>query len=94
MIDRLINAFHWSFRQKRAFGSAARNLIEGSSDEVAAFLDRLTYGDASARPTTDADQPWYATAEQVEARRQAVEERTVRRSTVACVTECDGPNQA
>ena len=79
-IDRLINAFHWSVRQDRAFGPAARNLIEGSSDEVATFLDRLTYGDGGTRSVPDADEPWRATSAQVEARRRAVEERTARRS--------------
>lgn len=78
-VDRLINAFHWSIRQNRAFGPAARNLIEGSSEEVAAFLDRLTYGDVSMPPLPDPDQPWRASSEQVAARRRGVAERAARR---------------
>ncbi len=88
-IDRLINAFHWSIRQNRAFGPAARNLIEGRSEDVAALLDRLTYGDASTPPAPDTDHPSHVTAALVDARRRGVEERAARRSRATGAPESD-----
>jgi hypothetical protein len=41
LIDRLINAFHWSLKHHRRHGPAANQLIAGSAEEVVAFLDRL-----------------------------------------------------
>lgn len=41
VIDRLINAFHWSMRRQRHHGPAANQLIVGKPDEVLAFLDKL-----------------------------------------------------
>jgi hypothetical protein len=47
LIDRLINAFHWSLKHGRRHGSAARQLIAGSAEEVVAFLDRLAGSDSN-----------------------------------------------
>ena len=44
LIDRLINAYHWSLRRQRPHGPAAQQLIEGSRSEVYNFLERLAYG--------------------------------------------------
>jgi hypothetical protein len=88
-IDRLINAFHWSIRQDRAFGPAARNLIEGRSEDVAAFLDRLTYGESGVGSAPDTEEPGRATTELVEARRRAVEERITRRSGATLPPDSD-----
>ena len=44
LIDRLIQAFHWSIRHNRRHGPAAPNLIAGSREQVLAFLDQLALG--------------------------------------------------
>jgi hypothetical protein len=41
LIDRLINAFHWSLKHSRRHGPAATQLIAGSAEQVLALLDRL-----------------------------------------------------
>jgi hypothetical protein len=41
LIDRLINAFHWSLKHQRRHGPAATQLIAGSAEQVRMFLDRL-----------------------------------------------------
>ncbi|HEU5102598.1 MAG TPA: hypothetical protein VFU22_26420, partial [Roseiflexaceae bacterium] len=41
LIDRLINAFHWSLKHRRRHGPAAAQLIEGGEQQVLALLDRL-----------------------------------------------------
>ena len=46
LIDRLINAFHWSLKHSRRHGPAATQLIAGSAEQVLALLDRLA-GSAS-----------------------------------------------
>lgn len=66
LIDRLIHAFHWSLRQNQPFGPAGRNLIEGKYDEVVAFLDRLTYGEASTPGTAERKAEWQALKQRAE----------------------------
>jgi hypothetical protein len=66
LIDRLIHAFHWSLRKNQPFGPAGRNLIEGRYDEVAAFLDRLTYGEGSTAGTAEQKAVWRGLKEHVE----------------------------
>lgn len=44
-IDSLLHAFHHDLKQNPS-SIAARNVIEGNTGEVLAFLDRLAYGDA------------------------------------------------
>jgi len=44
LIDRLINAYHWSIRRQQPHGPAAQQLLEGSRSEVYNFLERLAYG--------------------------------------------------
>jgi hypothetical protein len=51
LIDRLINAFHWSLKHSRRHGPAATQLIAGSAEQVLALLDRLAGSDANASPT-------------------------------------------
>jgi hypothetical protein len=41
-IDQLIHSFHISLRTGKATRSFANNLIEGSHDQVIAFLDQLS----------------------------------------------------
>jgi hypothetical protein len=41
-IDHLINAYHWSVRRHRHHGPAANQLIQGKSENVIAFLERLS----------------------------------------------------
>jgi hypothetical protein len=41
LIDRLINAFHWSLKRERRHGPAAAQLIEGGAQQVLALLERL-----------------------------------------------------
>jgi len=56
-IDRLLHGFHYAV----ATGPrrpAAVNLIEGRLWDVIAFLNELTYGDASTPGTRDADASW------------------------------------
>ncbi len=67
LIDRLIHAFHWSLRQNQPFGPAARILIEGRYEEVVAFLDRLTYGEASTPGTTQQQAEWRELKQRAEA---------------------------
>ena len=45
LIDRLVNAFHWSLKHKRRHGPAATQLIGGSAAQVLALLDRLAGGE-------------------------------------------------
>jgi hypothetical protein len=47
LIDRLIHGFHWFLKTTRPTRPVAVNLIEGRLREVVAFLDQLTYGEAS-----------------------------------------------
>jgi hypothetical protein len=48
LIDRLINAFHWSLKHNRRHGPAATQLIAGSAEQVLALLERLAGNDSSA----------------------------------------------
>ena len=60
-IDRLIHAFHYSFRQRPEMPSrpVAPNLINGKLDEVIALLDELTFGPGLA----DGRKQWDQTLE-------------------------------
>ena len=42
LIDRLINTYHWSIRRQRHHGPAAKQLLQGSTETVLAFLDKLS----------------------------------------------------
>lgn len=48
LIDRLIHAFHRGIKAGVGHRSVANNLIEGSHEQVVAFLDRLAYGEESS----------------------------------------------
>jgi hypothetical protein len=50
LIDHLIHAFHWDMKLHAPNRSVGNNLIQGSHEDVVAFLDHLTLnttGDAS-----------------------------------------------
>ncbi len=47
-IDHLIHAFHYDLKQNPV-SPAARNLMEGNTGDIIAFLDSLAYGDASTQ---------------------------------------------
>ena len=55
-IDRVIHEFHYSLRKEPDLPTraAAVNLIDGRLSDVMAFLDSLTYGDASIPEMADA----------------------------------------
>jgi len=65
-IDRLIHGFHVFYRKtshdEDPRGEPTRpvavNLIEGSLDDVVAFLDQLTYGDESTPGTRENYYQW------------------------------------
>lgn len=60
LIDRLIHAFHHSLKAGSGVPhrSAANNLVEGSHENVVAFLDRLTYGEASTPGLAQTRERW------------------------------------
>ena len=64
-IDQLIHAFHISLQTGRFNRSIANNLIEGSHDQVLAFLDGL-----SARPGGVEKEQWREKVEQMYANRR------------------------
>jgi hypothetical protein len=66
LIDRLIHAFHQSIRYPVPHRSAANNLIEGNHEQVVAFLDQLSYGDASTPEAHDTHATWHATMRQMQ----------------------------
>jgi hypothetical protein len=53
LIDQLIHAFHYSLRQGRTFRPVGQQLIQGSAEQVLAFLDRLA-GFTYATPALNA----------------------------------------
>jgi hypothetical protein len=72
LIDQLIHRWHWEPRQERPSFGLGRptgvNLIEGNRKQVLAFLDTLTYGEAST-PGTDATKTaWQQHRQEVQAR--------------------------
>jgi hypothetical protein len=69
LIDAVIHAFHWDLRLQLPNRSAANNLIEGSHEQVLAFLDALTYGPASTADVERRD-AWRATAAAMMRRRR------------------------
>jgi hypothetical protein len=59
LIDRLIHGFHYNLKYG-VTRTTGINLIEGSYHDVVAFLDRLTYGEASTPGTSDTLDTWRA----------------------------------
>ena len=49
LIDQLLHAFHWNLKLNLPSRSAANNLIEGSHDQVVAFLDKLSGIDSDSK---------------------------------------------
>jgi len=64
LIDRLIHRFHWDLKAGMPNRSAANNLLEGSHDQVVAFLDRLSGIDPSVTSA------WHETARKMMERRK------------------------
>ena len=58
LIDQLIHGFHWSLRKGHPTRPVAVNLIAGKLTEVMAFLDELTYGNASTPGLKDNLAEW------------------------------------
>jgi hypothetical protein len=58
LIDRLIHGFHWFLKTDSPTRPVAVNLIEGRLSEVVAFLDSLTYGEASTPELADTRAEW------------------------------------
>ena len=58
LIDQLIHAFHWDLRNPAANRSVANNLIEGSHNQVIAFLDRLSYGEGGTPMMAERKEQW------------------------------------
>jgi hypothetical protein len=72
LIDQLLHAFHWGLKQHAIpHRSTANNLIEGSHDAVIAFLDQLSYGDASTAELRTTHAEWREQAQQMQRLRQA-----------------------
>lgn len=78
LIDRLIHEFHYAIsrmpdgslrRNPQPHASSASNLIEGSHDQVVAFLDNLTYGDASTSNFQATQVEWRTKVEEMKRRR-------------------------
>lgn len=64
LIDKLIHSFHWNLKLNLPARSAANNLIEGSHDQVVAFLDQLSGID------TEGKTAWRETVETMMKRRK------------------------
>ena len=75
LIDQLIHAFHWDLKAGLPNRSTANNLIEGSHNEVVAFLDQLTYGDAGTPGLADSRAAWRQTADVMMRRRRGEQPR-------------------
>lgn len=63
-IDRLIHQFHWYVNTKKNLRSVrpmAANLIEGKVSDIVAFLDKLTYGEASTPGMAEQHDEWRTT---------------------------------
>ena len=78
LIDQLIHAFHYALsrmpdgrlgRNPQPHASSASNLIEGSHDQVVAFLDSLTYSDASTAALQATQAVWRTKVEEMKRRR-------------------------
>jgi len=70
-IDQLIHSFHISLRTGKAGRSFGNNLIEGSHDDVVAFLDRL-----SAKPGGVNKEEWRAEVDRMYNRRRGRDKRS------------------
>jgi hypothetical protein len=79
LIDRLIHEFHYAMsrmpdgrlgRSSQPHDVTATNLIEGGHDEVVAFLDCLTYGEAGTPELQVTQALWRAKAEEMKERRR------------------------
>lgn len=76
LIDQLLHAFHWGLRQTAIpHRSAANNLIEETHEEIAAFLDGLTYGERSAPESQQRKAAWRITAQEMMRLRQRGRQR-------------------
>jgi hypothetical protein len=64
LIDRLIHGWHW-YQKHGHTRPVAVNLIGGKLPEVIAFLDRLTYGEASTPGTGETHAEWVKNSENV-----------------------------
>jgi hypothetical protein len=64
LIDRVVHGWHWYQKHGHA-RPVAVNLIEGKLPEVIAFLDRLTYGEASTPGTKETHVEWVKHSENV-----------------------------
>ncbi len=78
LIDRLIHEFHYAIshkpdgslgRNSLPHETTANNLIEGGHDQVVAFLDRLTYGDAGTPELQAVQTAWRTKAAEMKQRR-------------------------
>ena len=58
VIDQLIHAFHQGIKAGMPHRPAANNLIEGSYEQVVAFLDRLAYGEGSTPGIEETQAEW------------------------------------
>lgn len=57
LIDQLLHGFHWDLKQNPT-RPVAVNLIEGRLCEVVAFLDTLSYGEASTPGVAEKREEW------------------------------------
>ncbi len=80
LIDRLIHEFHYALshmpdgslgRSRVPHATTANNLIVGTHAEVVAFLENLTYGEASSPELRTTERLWRTTAEAMNRRRTA-----------------------
>jgi hypothetical protein len=65
LIDRLIHAFHQGIKAGVGHRSLANNLIEGSHEQVVAFLDRLAYGEGSSPEVRETWEQFHANVSQM-----------------------------
>jgi hypothetical protein len=72
LIDQLIHAFHWDMKQGVPNRSAGNNLIVGSHQEVVAFLDTLSSGEANGIGTEEEKAQWRETVQRMWKRRKAI----------------------
>ena len=64
LIDQLIHGFHWSLTHDPT-RPVAVNLIQGRLGEVIAFLDSLSYGEASTPGTKEQREEWVTNSQNV-----------------------------
>jgi hypothetical protein len=79
LIDQLLHEFHYALRRVSATGqrehhklphrTTADSLIEGSHDQVVAFLDSLTYGEESTAELKATQTEWRKKVQEMQIRR-------------------------